>query len=68
VLRDVVANPFLPKISTGDTTWLTPDVIKYARLIYQQGTFDCMPVFADYIEERGCTDERILRTEKALFT
>ncbi len=61
LVRDLVGNPFRP--SKLDPTWLGWDGGRVARLaqdIYENREFGLMPVFADALEEAGCTDAEIL--------
>lgn len=41
--------------------WLTPTVTSMAKAIYQDRTFDDMPILGDALEEAGCDNEDILR-------
>jgi hypothetical protein len=43
-----------------DRALLTPTVVGIARHIYDERTFDDMPVLADALEEAGCEDAEIL--------
>jgi hypothetical protein len=57
VLRDV----FGPQtVVSFNPAWLTPAVTALAHSIYEDRTFDEMPVLADALEDAGCTDEAIL--------
>ncbi len=58
LLRDIFGNPFHQMIL--DPTWLTPEVIDLARLIYDKQSFDQMPQLADTLEAAGCTNEEIV--------
>jgi hypothetical protein len=58
VLRDVAGNPFRPP--TFDPVWRTANVAGLAGTIYQQRTFDRMPILGDALEEAGCTDPAML--------
>jgi len=55
LLRDIFVNPFHQMIL--DPTWLTPDMIDLARMIYDKRSFDQMPQLADALEAVGCTKE-----------
>ena len=58
VLREVFPNPFRPV--TADPAWLTPTVVSLAAAIYEDRAFDRLPVFADALEEAGCTNADVL--------
>jgi hypothetical protein len=58
LLRDIFGNPFRP--ITVDPSWQTGDVIALAQAIYDERTFERMPLLADALEEAGCTDAEIL--------
>jgi hypothetical protein len=62
ILRDIVGNRFR---STSDISpeWLSCNegtVEKLARSIYEQRTFDRLPILADALEHAGCHDEAVL--------
>ncbi len=40
--------------------WLTPPIVEHARRIYQEGSFEELPILADALEEAGCTNSDIL--------
>jgi hypothetical protein len=54
LLRDIFGNPFRPV--NLDHSWLTPKTVGLAQAIYDQRTFDRMPILADALEEVGCAD------------
>lgn len=58
LLRDICGNPFHPP--TIDRAWLLPEVVYFARQIYEGGNFEWMRDLADTLEEAGCTDRAIL--------
>jgi hypothetical protein len=58
LLRDLVGNPFRPVAASP--SWLTAGVRSLARAIYQDRTFDLLPLLADALEEAGCTNAAIL--------
>jgi hypothetical protein len=62
LLRDVVGNPFRPRpaINPHWLAWGWGTVGKIARAIYEEVTFDRLPVLADALEEAGCADTTIL--------
>lgn len=57
-LRDVFGNPFRP--AALDPSWLTAAVVGLARGVYDDRTFDRLPVLGDALEDAGCTDADIL--------
>jgi len=56
-LRDIFGNPFRPV--SIDPTWRTPKVETLAQAIYDDHTFQGMPVLADALEETRCTNQDI---------
>jgi hypothetical protein len=64
-LRDVLGNPFRPRLAVGFCPW--PEVLALARVAYEQRTLPsgaldpvCLAVLSDALEEAGCTDADIL--------
>ena len=43
-----------------DPNWLTPTVQSIAAAIYEDRTFDRLPILADALEEAGCTNADVL--------
>jgi hypothetical protein len=61
LVRDIFGNPFRPV--TIDPSWLAWNdgtVVKLAQGIYDDRTFDCLPILADALEEAGCDKADIL--------
>ena len=58
LVRDIFGNPF--RLVAVDASWLTPAVTRLAQGIYDERTFDCLPVLADTLEKAGCTNADIL--------
>jgi len=58
LLRDIFDNPFCPV--TINASWLTPTVKSLAQKIYDDRTFDQMPLLADELEKAGCDNTEIL--------
>jgi len=58
LLNDIVGNPFHP--ARIDLTYLTPPVTNLAQAIYDDRTFDRLPILADALEDAGCTNQDIL--------
>jgi hypothetical protein len=57
-LRDIVGNPFRPV--AVNPTWLTTSVVQLAQAIYEERTYDRLPILADALAEAGCTNHDIL--------
>ncbi len=61
LLRECFGNPFRPMtVRPGWLAWNGGIVRRLAQAIYQDGTFDRLPVLADALEEAGCSDTDIL--------
>jgi hypothetical protein len=58
VIRDLFGNPF--RRVTFLPEWRTSTVLSLAQGIYQDRTFDRMPILADALQDAGCWDEDIL--------
>jgi hypothetical protein len=58
LVRDIFGNPSRPV--TVDPTWLTPTVQQLDIALYEERTFDRLPILADALEDAGCTDLDIL--------
>lgn len=61
LLRDIVGNPCRPLMI--DPHWLVSDggvVVQLAQAIYDERTFDRMPILADALEDASCTNADIL--------
>jgi len=61
LFRDIFGNSI--QATAIDPAWLTWNgrtVPQLARAIYEERTFDRMPILADALEEAGCTDSNIL--------
>jgi hypothetical protein len=56
-LRDIIGNPF--RSVAIDPLWRTSTVVALAQGIYEERTFDCLPILGDALEDAGC-DEAIL--------
>lgn len=58
VLREVFGNPFRqPRLARK---CLTADVLVVARTIYEEGTFNRLPILTDALMDAGCSDDVIL--------
>ncbi len=61
LLREVFGNPFqLTQIDPAWLAWNEGVVAKIARTIYQEQTFNQLPVLADALEDAGCDEAEIL--------
>jgi hypothetical protein len=60
LVRCIVGDPFRPLRSLAEELWLTPDVVRLAREVYNDRDFDRMPLLGDALEQAGCTDAEIL--------
>jgi hypothetical protein len=61
LLRDIIGNPHR-KVAI-DPTWLNCNggqVAVMAQQMYDERSFDLLPILADALEDAGCTDARIL--------
>jgi hypothetical protein len=61
LLHDIIGDPFRPVTIRPD--WLAWDdgrVLSLARTIYDQRTFDLLPVLADALEDAGCDNAEVL--------
>jgi hypothetical protein len=58
LLRDIFGNPFRPVTAVPD--WLTSTVTQLAKSIYQDRTFDRLPILADALQDAGCNNADIL--------
>ena len=58
LVADIFGNLFRP---IGPfSSWLTSDVLPLAESIYQERTFDRMPILADALDDAGCANADIL--------
>lgn len=58
LLRDIAGNPFRPVVF--DPNWRTPVAAGLARAIYEDRSFDHLPILADALMEAECDDAQIL--------
>ena len=58
ILREIIGNPFHPV--TLDHACKTQAVVQLARSLYEERSFEDMPVLADALEEAGCQDAAVL--------
>lgn len=58
LVRDVFCNPFRPVFV--DPRWLTKNVLILARTVYEDSSFDKLPLLADALEEAGCSNADLL--------
>jgi hypothetical protein len=60
-LREMVGNPFHEvRIEPAWLAWNDRAVLNLARIIYQEGRWEDLPILGDALEEAGCREERIL--------
>ena len=61
LLREIVGNPFCPvAVDPAWLVWNDGTMPKVAQAIYDERTFDRLPILADALEEAGCNDGVIL--------
>ncbi len=61
ILRCLVGNPFRPfAIEPALLAWRDGTITKLAQAIYDDRSFDGLPVLADALEEAGCLDANML--------
>jgi len=58
MVQCVFGNPFRPV--SVDPRWLTSTAVTLARTIYEDRSFDRLPILADALEEAGCDDPDVL--------
>ena len=61
MLRELFGNPFQPM--SIDFTWLrwnSGTIAQLAQAIYDDKSFDLLPILADALEEAGCTNQALL--------
>jgi hypothetical protein len=62
LVRDLWANPYRPPVH-ADPAWRTANggaALRLARVLYDERSFDDLPVLGDALEEAGCTDADVL--------
>lgn len=60
-LRCIFGNPYCPRAANPDwLRWNDATVVRLAETIYEERSFDCLPILADALEESGCTDTDVL--------
>jgi hypothetical protein len=61
VLHEIAGNPFRPVVlDPAWVTWKNGTLPDLARAIYDDRSFDQLPILADALEEAGCTNADIL--------
>src|SRR5205807_1529954 len=62
LIRDIYGNVFrpLPALEPAWLIWNDKTVPQVARTIYEQHSFEGLPILADALEEAGCTNPTIL--------
>ncbi|MFO0843631.1 MAG: hypothetical protein U0797_14750 [Gemmataceae bacterium] len=62
IVREIVGPPaHSPRIDPAWTAWNDGTVVKMAGAIYEERTYDHMPILGDALEEAGCADPAILQ-------
>lgn len=59
LIRDIPGNPFRP--ATLDHRWQSTSVRDLALSIYDNRSFDQMPILADALEDSGCNNREIIQ-------
>jgi hypothetical protein len=60
-IREIFGNPFRPvSVDPSWVAWNDGTVVKLAQAIYDDRTFDHLPILADALEEAGCDNADIL--------
>jgi hypothetical protein len=61
LVREIFGNPFRPRsVDPSCLGWNAGTVVKVAHAIYDDRTFDRLPILADALEEAGCDNADIL--------
>jgi hypothetical protein len=61
LLRCVFGNPFRPMIlAPARLSWSDGTLVRLAKSIYEERTFDRLPILADALEDAGCDNADIL--------
>jgi hypothetical protein len=61
LFHDIIGNPFRPLVlHPAWLSWNNGTVPKLAQAIYDERSFDRLPLLADALEDAGCTDADIL--------
>jgi hypothetical protein len=58
LMRCIFGNPFRPM--AVDPRWLSPTTVSLARSIYEERTFDRLPILAGALEDAGCHQSDLL--------
>jgi hypothetical protein len=58
MILDIFGNPF--RLVIVDPSWRTSNVVTLAEAIYQDRSFDGMPILADALMDAGCNNDDIL--------
>src|SRR5262249_49758118 len=62
ILREIFGNPFRPPaIDPAWLRWNDGTVPRLARVIYDERSFETLPVLADALEDAGCPDVALLQ-------
>jgi hypothetical protein len=61
LLRDIFGNPFRPVgVEPAWLAWGRGVIVSLARAIYEERSFERLPILADALEDAGCTSATIL--------
>jgi hypothetical protein len=61
LVRELFGNPFRPPaVERAWLEWGSGSVRHLARVVYEEGRWEDLPVLADALEDPGCADETIL--------
>lgn len=62
LLRDIIGNPFRPSppLTPAVLAWNDGTVRRIAQAIYEERSFDRLPILADALEEAGCSNPDFL--------
>lgn len=58
LMQCIFGNPFRPV--RIESRWVTPTVVSFAQMIYEERAFERLPALASALEEVGCDDSGIL--------
>jgi hypothetical protein len=62
LIREIFGNPFRPPaVDPAWLRWNDGTVPRLARVIYDERSFETLPVLADALEDAGCTDVALLQ-------
>ena len=59
MLREIVGNPYR-KVEFSGKKWVTPEVVRFAEVIYEHRAFEFMPELGDTLQQAGCEEREVL--------